>query len=320
MPLSTSNFRASHGRWVAQLLVAFVVFMSLANWGVHYLRSSAWWATGDIQIPGMQNEVIAERYAYDWHGKNIVIVGSSVATQLPPGRVRPPNVATLFLQGCGAMSGLEVLVCSGAIPELVLIEVDFLNRGIQQSLISTIFASPLCWFKRYLPCLRCENNLPNLLFKSRMNPPHINDSPDEMPETWNAKLQPKIDHYLNDFVRCSLPRDDIMDALIMTLKDRVCQLEQRGCKIAFFIDPINPRLAALPAFKIFHERVRHEFPMYPIIEATSDQFYYLTDGIHFFAQSGKEFFDYLMQESAKLLISNMPENLSEASSHLLQNF
>jgi hypothetical protein len=301
--LSTSSSNLSHKQWMNQCILAFLAAFGLASWWVHYLHRSTWWATRDLQMPGVQNEVIVERFVYNWSDKQVVLVGSSVTTQVPPESLCPHNVATIYVQGSGAMNGLEVIRRSGAAPELILVELDFLNRGVNESLINRIFDSPFFRLKKIFPLLRLENNLANLLFKSKIkNDPK--DKPPYAPHVWDEKIKPRIEDVVRSYSQAPMLSDYATDQVVLKLKEILFELEQRGCTIIFFVDPIHPQLAELPVFQTWHQRARSEFSHYLMIEP-SDAYYYLSDGVHFHAQSGKDFFDHLLQESAKLLVSKI---------------
>ena len=85
-----------------------------------------------MQGEAYKNATVAERYLVAPHNKRTVIVGSSVANGLPPEGFRPADVATLSMAGNGAMTGLEIILRSGARPQLVLVEVDQGRLAIDQ--------------------------------------------------------------------------------------------------------------------------------------------------------------------------------------------
>jgi hypothetical protein len=76
-------------------------------------------------VPGSSalNELVIEQYIHEYQKKPIVLLGSSIQTMVPPPNCRPDNVATIYLQGRSAMSGLEALRRTAARPQTVFIEI-----------------------------------------------------------------------------------------------------------------------------------------------------------------------------------------------------
>jgi hypothetical protein len=284
------------------MLTGLAATLLATNLFVEYLRATTWWATRDIQHPGVQNEVIFERYIFDGLAKKIVLVGSSVSTQLPPEGQRPENVATLFAQGSGGMTGLEAIVLSQAAPRVVLIEANFLNRGINEAMLSNIFNPYTLYLRKNLRALRYEFNPLNLLYKRYLSlPAHTDDSPKMPPSEWDIQLAPKIDHYKAGFgnVNPSVLKQN--EAIIDTLKRQVKTLSNRGSRIIFYFTPMHHDLIDLPVIAQWSNLILQEFGNdYEIILPKPGQYTYLVDGIHFFVQSGKEYFDYLMRQLERL--------------------
>lgn len=111
-------------------LAGFLLTLLALSAGVSQLRESLSDEEVDVQGEAYENAIVAERYLLAPDNKRTVIVGSSVAKALPPEGFQPADVATLFMPGNGAMSGLEIILRSGARPQVVLVEVDFADRGV----------------------------------------------------------------------------------------------------------------------------------------------------------------------------------------------
>jgi hypothetical protein len=279
------------------MLIGFVVTGLAASLMVEYLRATSWQATRDIQAPGVQNEVIIERYVFDGREKDVVLVGSSVSTRLPPEGLRPEKVATLFMQDDCGMTGLETIIRSGAVPRIVLIETNFLFKGCDYSTVNNILDPRTFWFRKHFRALRYEFNLVNLVHKKalRRTVDH-NDVPKMTPSEWDAHLASQIAFYKEIFLKSKNP-PNWFEKNLGILKSQVATLSTRGSRIVFFFTPVHRDLVDLPIFKDWNDRVVREFGgKYKIIYPKPDQYVYLVDGIHFLEQSGKEYFEYLMQQ------------------------
>ena len=124
----------------------------------------------EYPAPGPQalNELVLEKYLHDYSHKPIVLLGSSIQTQIPPAACRPENVATIYLQGRSAMSGLEALRRTGAHPKVVFIEVSRLLIGVDENLIGTVF-TPYYWrIRSLIPPLRHDRNWFVLWYRSEV--------------------------------------------------------------------------------------------------------------------------------------------------------
>ena len=290
VPSSISN---SDRFWVAQVIGAFLLVMIVASLTGSYFNANKWWAHRDLQAPAFQNEVIIERYLQDGKDKEIVIVGSSAATQLPPEGQRPSNVATLFIQGGGAMTGLEAIIKSEFTPAVVLVEVDFISRGIDLKLIDSETAPFKTWLKRYLPVWRHEQNLINYAYKSRIPKFNVKDLPVYSPEESERRLAPRIQNSREFLLKKPLD-EPAMRETISILNSQVQTLEQRGCRVIFFSLPLNKGLKTTPWYARWESMVMETLNGNQFITPSPQKYYYTVDGIHFYMESGNDYFNFLM--------------------------
>src|SRR5437868_2141819 len=68
------------------------------------------------------NEFVLERYSYEHTRKSIVVVGSSIATMIPPAHCRAENAATIDLAGGSSITALEAILRLGARPQVLFVE------------------------------------------------------------------------------------------------------------------------------------------------------------------------------------------------------
>jgi hypothetical protein len=261
--------------------------------GVSGLRESLPLEERDFQGEAYENATVAERYVLAPENKQTVIVGSSVAKGLPPEGFRPADVATLFIPGSGAMTGLEIILRSAARPRVVLVEVDFADRGVDEDLISQVFDPAALTLRKAVPIFQGENNLLNLLAKASI--PHritIADRPSMTVAQWRKQIRSRIDYYVSGFSNPYEPDQNVLTRLQAQVKE----LEAHGTRGVFFFDPLDRDIAAAPQISKWRRAVQSAFPDHQFI-AAADSALHLLDGIHFFRYAGIQYFEYLLGEA-----------------------
>jgi hypothetical protein len=249
----------------------------------------------EVQGEAYEKPAVAERYLLDPDEKRTVIAGSSVANALPPEGFRPADVATLFMAGNGAMTGLEIILRSGARPQLVLVEVDFADRGVDEDLISHLFDPTMIALRRAMPIFQDENNLLNLLVKASLSHRPRNsvaDRPKISVAEWRNEIRERIDYYVAGFGH----RYKLNQAFLRRLQTQVEELETRGTRVVFFFDPLDQEIAAAPEIAGWRQAVQNAFSDHQFIPA-ADYPLHLLDGIHFFGYAGVQYFEYLLGEA-----------------------
>jgi hypothetical protein len=288
--LATSGARRATG-----FLAGFLLTLLAVTAAVSQLRKSL--STEELEVQGEAYEkaAVAERYLLVPSEKRTVIVGSSVAKALPPEGFRPADVATIFMPGNGAMTGLEIILRSGARPQLVLVEVDFADRGVDEDLISHLFDPTMVALRRAMPIFQDENNLLNLLVKASLSHRSHNaaaDRPNVSVAEWRNKIRERIDYYVAGFGHPY----KLSQAFLRRLKTQIEELETRGTRVVFFFDPLDQEIAAAPEIGGWRQTVRDAFFDHQFIPAAGGSLH-LLDGIHFFGYAGVQYFEYLLGEA-----------------------
>jgi hypothetical protein len=291
-----ADLAISGARRAAGFLAGFLLTLLAVTAAVSELRKSL--STEELEVQGEAYEkaAVAERYLIAPEEKRTVIVGSSVAKALPPEGFRPADVATIFMPGNGAMTGLEIILRSGARPQLVLVEVDFADRGVDEDLISHLFDPAMVALRRAMPIFQDENNLLNLLVKASLSHrPHnaVADRPKVSVAEWRNKIRERIDYYVAGFGHPY----KINQAFLRRLKTQVKELETRGTRVAFFFDPLDQEIAAAPEIGGWRQAVRNALSDHQFIAAAGGSSLHLLDGIHFFGYAGVQYFEYLLGEA-----------------------
>jgi hypothetical protein len=274
-------------------LTGFLLTLLAVTAGVSNLRESLPLEERDFQGEAYENATVAERYVLAPENKRTVIVGSSVAKGLPPEGFRPADVATLFIPGSGAMTGLEIIVRSAARPRVVLVEVDFADRGVDDDLISHVFDPATLALRKAMPMFQEENNLLNLLAKASI--PHratVADRPSMTVAEWRKQIRSRIDYYVSGFSNLYEPDQKLLARLTTQVKE----LEAHGARVVFFFDPLDRDIAAAPQISKWRRAVQSTFPEHEFIPA-ADSALHLLDGIHFFRYAGIQYFEYLLGEA-----------------------
>jgi hypothetical protein len=274
-------------------LAGFILTLLAVTAGVSELRESLPLEERDFQGEAYENASVAERYVLAPDSKRTVIVGSSVAKGLPPEGFRPQDVATLFIPGSGAMTGLEIILRSGARPQVVLVEVDFADRGVDDDLISHVFDPARLALRKAMPMFQEENNLLNLLAKASI--PHrttVADRPSMTVAEWRMEIRSRIDYYVSGFSNTYEPDQN----LLARLQAQVKELGAHGARVVFFFDPLDPDIATAPQISKWRPAVQSAFPDHQFIPA-ADSALHLLDGIHFFRYAGIQYFEYLLGEA-----------------------
>jgi hypothetical protein len=290
MPSSTSSFDLSA---VAKAAGAAVVTIAVA------------WAAVPKELPydeqhvrGAEtlNELIVERFSYEHPAKPVVLLGSSILTDIPPVHCRPDNVASIYLQGRSALTGLEVIRRVNARPEVVFVEVTTAMIGVDEKLLEAVFSPFSRHIQELVPALRRNRNWVILFYRRKIHrwsrPRYLIERPAQSIEQWNESRAPHIAPLLGG-------HDDNgnIDRIIPEIVARVRELERSGTRVIFH-DPADPRLRALPRARNLRDKLKAALPGVLMIEAPdAEQPLYRWDGLHFSDASGLWLFNYLMKRA-----------------------
>ena len=103
MPLSIFNFDFSPvAKAISATIITILIAWAIVPTHLPYDEANSFGAAS-------LNELILEKYTFDGRNKPIVFVGSSITTAIPPPQCRPDNVASIYLQGGGPMTGLYAI-------------------------------------------------------------------------------------------------------------------------------------------------------------------------------------------------------------------
>ncbi|MGE3866919.1 MAG: hypothetical protein AB7G04_08390 [Hyphomonadaceae bacterium] len=235
------------------------------------------------------NQLVTERYVYEDYKRPIVMVGSSILTNIPPAPCRPRNVASIYLQGSGAQTGLEAILRSGAKPEVVFVETAVAFLGPDENILRPSFQGA-ARVKALFPALRAYRNWLVMLFRSNIKRlPKSFDLPDISVDEWKRQNA-------DSWAVHSMPIDNDASfvAGFATLQKQIQTLRARGVRVIFY-DPTSTKLSDLPQVAGWRNKVKAAFPDIQWVPAPTHLQLYHRDGLHIEAFSGIQYFDHMMQ-------------------------
>ena len=263
------------------------------------------WAVVPAELPydeqpvrgaATSNELVVERFIYAHPSKPVVMLGSSILTEIPPLHCRPENVAHIYLQGRSAMTGLEVLRRVNARPEVVFVEISTAAIGADEKLLAAVFNPVYRHLRTAIPSLRHNRNWVVLFYRRKIHrwhrPSHDLKWPEESIEQWNQSRALQFAPMVHEF-----ENDSGVDSIVPGIAALVRDLQRSGTRVIFY-DPVDPRLRALPRARSLREKVQAAVPEAEMIEAPdAERPLYRWDGLHFADASGLWLFNYLMKRA-----------------------
>lgn len=106
------------------------------------------------------NTTKAQRFLYNGDGNDYVLIGTSLSNRLP---LTPDFSNNLAFDGRSPLDGLQIILESSKFPKAVLIETNFMAKGINKDFVNSLFTPVLYSLRRHIPSLR-EEYQPVMLF------------------------------------------------------------------------------------------------------------------------------------------------------------
>lgn len=279
---------------VIRIITATALTTILISWVVVPAKLSF----DEYNVFGTQtlNELILEKYTYEYKKKPVVFLGSSILTMLPPPNCRPDDVAAVYLQGRSAMSGLEAIRRVGAAPKVLFVEVTQLLIPADEHLLAAVF-TPLYWrIRTLIPPLRHNRNWIVLFHRWRVHERYID------PDIWELPEQTVAEWYKLRSVQFGVyqhPQSNrgLAKAIVTDVAGRVRALQQNGTRVIFY-NSVDPSIRNNPPSSELAAEIKSQMPDVEYINAPDDEFpIYRWDGMHFVAASGVQVFEYLMRRA-----------------------
>lgn len=224
-----------------------------------------------------------------------LVVGSSLAYRLSNNNL-PNGFWNLSQAGGSSLRGLERIQLSNAIPKLILIETNILERS-SGKLKETIY--PVDYYlKKHIPITQ-EKYKPvtyfiNLFYKLMSKKPIDSKPPPPMSiDAINAMDALQIEAYSND-----LSNDNLTIKNFQRLEKLVNEFQSKDVCIVFFEMPISCKLDSLPKAISIRNMMEEYFPQdtYNYIPKFNCQEFVTTDGVHLDLNSSAKLIDMLINE------------------------
>ena len=171
-----------------------------------------------------------------------VLAGSSL-TQRLPGDVLGAGFQSLALSGGGALTGVSIAVKSANTPRRILIEINKIDRGLDDGLIDQTFAEPLYTLRCHVAVLRAAGR-PMTYFYGLLRGRTGGQTVDTAPALNAGQIRDvTADTAHNDSVL--LPRD-ILANDVKKLVALVTAARARGIEPVLYEMPVEPNLTFYP--------------------------------------------------------------------------
>jgi hypothetical protein len=238
-----------------------------------------------IQSQWQKNLITAQNYVLAKRAPEIVLVGSSLAAQLPQ-KALEPTIYNLSFSGGSMFTGLDLIEAAKVKPKLVLIEMNVVVRKSDPQVIDNVSRPMFAWLRRFAPAFQEQYQPANLLAGrfTRMPIEKLSESKNRLaPETSKQKsdvFKRMLDIALETNRTSLAPA--FLSEQVAALHRHVTRLESQGVRCAFVQMPIDPAVAASTRRTQVRTKLLEEFPQtrYQWIRPEPDRIYATTDGNH----------------------------------------
>lgn len=244
------------------------------------------------QSQWQENVAQAQEFALGASPRPAVLVGSSLGARLLGTRL-DANFVNLSFSGEGPATGLEIVRRASVAPPLVVIEMNFVLREPNETIVGNVFAPVVAPLRRHLPALR-ERYQPANVVAGYVGARVVRDTvtmarrlhlaPALAADT-GAGVSPELYAQLVAEQRSRF--DHLADAEelksgLTRLRHAVAELEQRGTRCVFLEMPIDPALGELPLPRQVRAQMMRAFPpdRYTWIRPAVARTYVTVDGLH----------------------------------------
>jgi hypothetical protein len=238
-----------------------------------------------VQSQWQNNLITAQRYELANPAPKIVVVGSSLAANLPSKQLEP-EVYNLSFAGGSAFTGLELIEAAKVKPKIAVIEMNVLGRKSDPDIIQNASRPVFSSLRHHSLAFQEQWQPANLLGGRLTRAPleklcSLKDrfAPHEQQATPSMFSRMLAIAQTNNSTPLEPAR---MAEQIAMLHEHVEKLEKAGVRCVFLEMPVDSSVASLPRCTSIRAKVLEEFPAtrYQWISPERNHAYATTDGQH----------------------------------------
>lgn len=217
-------------------------------WRPPIIAASSQWALNRIQ---------AERYVYSPHRRTATIVGSSLAFNLPDAALGE-RIFNLSLAAVGPLTGLEIVERGASIPEIVVIEINFLFGATDREFVDQLYAPPLYQVRSIARGLRSEFQPVNLVLSMLRRAGGQTEA-----QRAAIRADPKVVADMVAVHERDLSRSAEQAGLAKALRhldQLMSRITKRGVKVVFLEMPVHPRLHDAVLARSVRDQLLGQYP------------------------------------------------------------
>lgn len=257
------------------------------------------------QGPKRTNLIAAEKYLFESHHIDNVILGSSLSSHIADDSLE--GFYNLSLSGKNFFDGFNVITLKKPLPKRVFVEVNMLQKREDPEFEKSISSPVSNFLKSKIKAFRSDRN-PLAFMGYRMyllvkmfsnNPP-----PNQVPA---KKKDYAIKRFEKDIARAKIKYAKPipagrLDSNFKLLAEEIAFLESRNVEVIFFEMPINPELIHLQKAASIRDRIQKDFPQHRFIPLPPNMDWYKTnDGVHLSREEGIAYTHYLKEQIEQVL-------------------
>jgi hypothetical protein len=239
----------------------------------------SWW---------QENEAKAQQFVYTKKVVQTVLVGSSMSANLKL-KNSDPFIYNLSFIGGSSLTGLEIIKQSNKLPQVLIIETNWIDRNIDQNLIDKLFSPIGAPLKRNFPGLLEANQPVNLIGNGMQN--LIAIAPIDTELHLDAK---KFD----EAIKKNVKSDNLVDRLTLTTylnqaNDYAQYFRRKGVQVYYLQVPVNSKIENTKKYSLIKNYI--DKSSIQKIKSPLNINLKTTDGYHFDKPSAAIFAKYLSQ-------------------------
>ncbi|HET9276921.1 MAG TPA: hypothetical protein VFN95_02010 [Flavitalea sp.] len=236
------------------------------------------------------NEERAEEFVYSRVSYTKVFTGSGLIGELRTEQAWRDSF-NLFLPYSGSCAGVEIIVLSKKLPEVLFIETNYIFKGFDRNLTSQLFDRLLYHVRFIFPALLRKHS-PKSILKELIKWTNRSTEKDQT----KSLFQPSVEFFKG--IYDELPDPGRFDKVLSSLREYIEAISSKGCQVVFFEMPIDVDLMNSKLATYQRDKLISLFPKkkYHWITPNPDDHYNTTDGIHLDKASVDKYFNYLRQE------------------------